>query len=286
MKKFVILFADNDHSFLDIRRQFLEDAGYSVIPVYTEEEARRQLRENQEIDLAILDIRLVEDKDDKDLSGLEIAREEARQTPKIILTSFPNVDNTRMALKVLSDGLPPAVEFVDKEEGPKALLKAIRYALGPDTAWMRNVKNSIDQNDVMINDDYKSTRRQSWIYFVSSLISAMIGIAILFFGIVLAFFQGQKGFTFSQQITIGLLSAAASIIMEAVSVLFFRRADAANQRMDLYHQERLQGQRYKILLDTCNSITSSTDQEACCIRIIQVASDSWLNHQLPEYKEG
>lgn len=280
----VILLADNDPDFLNTRRQFLESAGYSITLAHDESEARRQLRENTEIDLAILDIRLIDDNDNKDLSGLDIAREEAHRTPKIILTSFSTVDGARLALKSLADGVPPAVEFVDKHDGPQALFAAIRYALGPDTAWMRDVKTSLDQNDQMLADDYRSTQRQSIIYFVTSMITALIGIMILFCWIILAFVQGQNGFTIGQQITIGLLSTTASVVIEAVSALFFRRADAANRRMDHYHAERQQGRRFEILLDACNTIASPVERETCRIQIIQAASADWLMLPAPGKK--
>jgi DNA-binding NtrC family response regulator len=128
MPKANILFADNDPDFLKTRAEFLEQEGYRVIPATDPTEARRKL-ESGGIDLAIIDIRLSDDDDEKDASGLILAKESDRTVPKIILTGFPSVDAVREALKPQLDGLPAAVEFVSKQEGPEVLLTAAEKAL-------------------------------------------------------------------------------------------------------------------------------------------------------------
>lgn len=132
MPKATILFADNDPDFLQTRSEFLKQEGYRVVPAANPTEARREL-EAGGIDLAILDIRLVNDDDDRDTSGLTLAREVARTVPKIILTGFPSYDYVREALRPQLDGLPAAVNFVAKQEGPEALLRAVRKALDSKT---------------------------------------------------------------------------------------------------------------------------------------------------------
>ena len=62
-----VLFADNAPDFLNTRAEFLENAGYHVVKAYTLEEAR-QLLANAHIHLAILDIRMVDDDDERDVS--------------------------------------------------------------------------------------------------------------------------------------------------------------------------------------------------------------------------
>lgn len=125
-----ILFADNAPEFLKIRREFLETEGYRVVSASNPTEAR-QLFEQGWIDLAVLDIRLLNDDDEKDLSGLLLAKEVARHIPKIMLTGYPSVDVVREALKPQLEGLPASVEFVAKEEGPEALIQAINDILKP-----------------------------------------------------------------------------------------------------------------------------------------------------------
>jgi predicted nucleotide-binding protein len=122
-----ILLADNDLSFTQMYKEFLESNGYKVITATGPEEARQILKEKY-MDLAIIDIRLTDDNDERDVSGLELAREIASSTPKIIYTQYHSVDNVRSVL-ARSKGITPSVDFLSKSEGPEELLRAIRAAL-------------------------------------------------------------------------------------------------------------------------------------------------------------
>jgi len=126
--KATILFADNDPDFLTTRKEFLEQAGYSVITASDPVEARQKL-EIGGIDLAILDIRLKDDDDDRDTSGLMLAKKIAREVPKIILTNFPTFDYVRDALRPQLDGSPVAIDFLSKVEGVTALLTTVEDVL-------------------------------------------------------------------------------------------------------------------------------------------------------------
>jgi len=128
MAKATILFADNDPDFLKTRAEFLEQEGYLVIPAASPTEARRKL-EVGGIDLAIVDIRLENDDDEKDINGLILTKEVGRSVPKIILTGFPSYEYVREALGPQLNGLPAAVDFIAKQEGPEALLRVIGKAL-------------------------------------------------------------------------------------------------------------------------------------------------------------
>lgn len=129
MSKVTILFADNTPEFLDTRAEFLEDAGYRVLKAYTLAQAR-QLLADAHIHMAILDIRLVNDDDEKDTSGLTLAKDPAyRPVPKIIITDYPTYEAVREALGLALDGLPPAVAFLAKKEGPEAMIQTVDRAL-------------------------------------------------------------------------------------------------------------------------------------------------------------
>jgi Response regulator containing CheY-like receiver, AAA-type ATPase, and DNA-binding domains len=125
----VILFADNDADFLNARAEFLEKAGYQVLRAYTLEQARQQLSEAR-VHVAILDVRMEEDDDPRDISGLVLAKDPAyRVIPKIILTGRAHeYEIVREALRALPEGSPPAVDFVAKQEGPEVLIRAIGWA--------------------------------------------------------------------------------------------------------------------------------------------------------------
>lgn len=110
-----ILFADNDLDFLETRKTSLENAGYSIIATTSVAETKQKL-DLGNIDLAIIDVRLIDDDDDKDLSGLVLAKKYARLTPKIILTNFPTYEYVRENLRPQLDGLSVATDFLSKRE--------------------------------------------------------------------------------------------------------------------------------------------------------------------------
>jgi len=124
MKK-TILFMDNEQDFLDVHSRLLEHAGYQVVRACSLKEAKDRLEERH-VHLAILDIRMADEDDEQDISGLLLAQQEDyRPIPKIILTAYPSYEYVRDALGIAADGQPPAVNFLDKDEGPEALLQAV-----------------------------------------------------------------------------------------------------------------------------------------------------------------
>lgn len=128
MSKGILLLADNITAYLKTRKQLLEREGYQVLTATNPKEVRQTLQ-NQHIDLAILDIHLLDDADAKDISGLTIAKEIAPGIPKIILTADPKLDYVRQALAPGTDGLSSAVAFLDKAEGINVLLETIENVL-------------------------------------------------------------------------------------------------------------------------------------------------------------
>jgi CheY-like chemotaxis protein len=121
-----VLLADNNRYFLETRAEFLTQAGYDVITALTLQEAERVLGEGR-VQGAILDMRLENDDDPKDESGLALAKKsDYRLIPKILLTRYPTYEIVREALSAANAGLPPAVDFVAKQEGPEALISALK----------------------------------------------------------------------------------------------------------------------------------------------------------------
>lgn len=121
-----VLLADNNRDFLETRAEFLTQAGYDVITALTLQEAERVLGEGR-VQGAILDMRLENDDDPKDESGLTLAKKsDYRLIPKILLTRHPSYEIVREALSATNAGLPPAVDFVTKQEGPEALISALQ----------------------------------------------------------------------------------------------------------------------------------------------------------------
>lgn len=122
-----ILIADNDLDALSIYSEYLRGLGYNIFTADSVESAR-QLISTERIHLAILDLRLRDDTP-ADKTGLFLAQELARSTPKLILTKWPNHLDVREALKLDEFSLPPAVDFLDKKQGLDILGEAIKHAL-------------------------------------------------------------------------------------------------------------------------------------------------------------
>ena len=132
MKK-KILIVDNDLDFLDSRAEALDKAGYQVYKSTSLDQAESFLANNW-VHVAVIDVRMRDDSDDRDTSGLSLAKKELyRSIPKIILTRYPSYIAVREALGPAVEGLPPAVAYVSKKDGAKAMIEAIEEALATFT---------------------------------------------------------------------------------------------------------------------------------------------------------
>ena len=163
MRATIILLADNDREFLDTRCEFFEKAGFMVKCVSDLTEAICAL-EQGDLDIAILDMRLLNDEDDKDFSGLELAAQLAPTIPKIILTRYPSYEAVKRALAPQLNGLPPAVDFMPKQDGPAPLLTAVRKALAkhvaePNTSGLASTPHPPMQSDLSLPADTSMLRR-------------------------------------------------------------------------------------------------------------------------------
>ena len=138
MPERTILLVDNDPVFLQIAQEYLERHGYRVILAGSAPTARRILLEEQ-VDVAVLDIRLVDETDARDRAGLRLAMDTmwGRYVPKIMLTRYDSVEYAVDSLRPLNHGQAPAVNFVMKHEGLPTLLAAIQAALLVDLVKLR-----------------------------------------------------------------------------------------------------------------------------------------------------
>jgi len=123
-----LLLADNSAEYRRSVIGFLELEGYAVAQAGTPEEALEML-ETEEFDLVLADLRLKDDDDPNDMSGLEIAKfASERNIPCIIVTAFPTVELARIALR--SRGAEPfAKDLITKPSSPQALIDSISVIL-------------------------------------------------------------------------------------------------------------------------------------------------------------
>lgn len=293
MSKGVVLFADNDARFLKVRKEFLEKEGYQVFSATDPTEARRLL-EQEPVDLAILDIRLVDDADDRDISGLSLAKETDRTIPKIILTGFPSWETVRDALGSKLEGLPLAVDFISKEEGPEALLRAVDWAirrphlranildtfeihtlmalpgrladLGPEEATSR-LQKSFDITSEQLTQYREQENRRASQYHFWGLTMASLGMILILVSAILILVGKVAPTT---------LPLIGGVLSEAVSVLFFVREDAAYKRVSGYFAKLNELNNLGNLITICDSLQSPKSREEYKKKIIDKVVEKWF----------
>ena len=114
-----ILIVDNKKLVRDSTCRRLETKGYRVFSAGNQEKAARILAQER-IDVAIIDIRLVDDDDSSDVSGLDFAANFDSHVAKIILTGFRTEENIRKALVGYLNQIAPAQDVIKKQDGPRA----------------------------------------------------------------------------------------------------------------------------------------------------------------------
>jgi DNA-binding response OmpR family regulator len=121
-----VLYAENNRVQLETRSKLLELEGYQVVKAGSPQEAE-QAFERENLHLAILDIRLVDDNDEGDISGILLAKDERfKRVPKIIVTGYPTFEAARDVLGPAIDREPTVYAFLSKKEGPEALIEAVK----------------------------------------------------------------------------------------------------------------------------------------------------------------
>jgi DNA-binding response OmpR family regulator len=123
----MILFVDNAEDFLDVHARLLEYRGYQIVRATSIAEAKSQLQRSN-VHLMVSDIRLEEDNDPQDISGLTLAENGLyRYLPKIMLTAHPSWQYAEKALGAGLGGMR-VVEMVAKADGTDRILDAVDRA--------------------------------------------------------------------------------------------------------------------------------------------------------------
>lgn len=129
MTKATVLLADNILESRKAWAETLRGGGYKVVEAWSVKTAKKFL-EKGGLDAAVLDLRLTDDDDPADESGLKLAESFHESVPIVMLTAKATVDVVVRALQSY-EGTPPAVGFVTKDQGPAIFLRAVRKAIVP-----------------------------------------------------------------------------------------------------------------------------------------------------------
>lgn len=129
-----ILLVDNHSEYLDVMAEFLHRRGYQPYCAKTLQEATDHML-NRRLDLAIVDVRMTDNDDDKDSSGLRFIEKwyQIGHTPFIVISTYePMFEYVRNILKTQPGKRPPALNFLLKQEGLHALKEAIDEVVCPE----------------------------------------------------------------------------------------------------------------------------------------------------------
>ena len=129
-----LLLAENNSDYRHSLLGLLELENYVVEQAASPDEASSKLQTMQ-FDLALVDMRLADDNDDADNSGLKIGKQATELgITTIVMTAYASFGAARKALRSLGAG-SLAVDMFSKTDDPQALLDLISLALArPETA--------------------------------------------------------------------------------------------------------------------------------------------------------
>lgn len=294
MSEKIVLMADNLRQFLDERREFLERAGHTVITADNPIDAEKILGRGA-VDLAILDIRLVDDDDPEDTSGLELARKFGPTIPIIMLTGYPTWENVKAALGRDLNGLSPAVDFLSKQESPGLMIDAVnltveRPTLKKNIMYEFHAESSQDLKEALQQQEpgetadkfqkslerterdllkhRKEISQQAEGYQRSAVWMRLLGMGVIVVGALLVFFNITP---------LAVLSGVASIVSEAISVLFITRATQASKLVDRNYEELQEIYKADQLVSICDTIEMMSKREDAKTLVIEKLAGKWFN---------
>jgi two-component system KDP operon response regulator KdpE len=124
-----LLLIDDISDYRRSLRSFLELERYQVEEAASVQEAKEKLA-TAPVDLVLVDLRLTDESNPYDRSGLEVAKFASEWGVScIIITAYPSLEATRQALRSRNIEPPLAMDFILKASGPHAILDAIKVAL-------------------------------------------------------------------------------------------------------------------------------------------------------------
>lgn len=283
-----ILIVDNNKDYLDAAQKFFEAQGYFVLNASSPDEAR-PIFQQEPLDLAILDIRLIDNDDEKDTSGLELAKQSNPAVPKVMLTDYPSFQTVREAFSPVHNGGPLAVGYIAKAEGLEALLESVRLALLPlppvfekhllrafgatAPVALRNRLREIEPGDMTrrLRQTYEDTaselrgRREQENHRGSQLHTA--GLVVRYLGILLILVACCV-LIFTGSITGGVVTLIVGALTNAVELLFSRREDKSHQRAEYLYTELEENTHLVEIVVLAEMIESSADRDDYIKKII------------------
>ena len=148
----VILLVDNDEDFMENARDFLEGQcegqgkpKYKVICTKDRDKAR-ELIEQKQVNLVLIDLRLADDDDKNDETGLNLARDTRNRSsvPKIMLSKFDDPEILRSAMRSVR-GPALVIDYVRKIDGMGKILEVIEQTLMRARVFLCYAKKDLEK---------------------------------------------------------------------------------------------------------------------------------------------
>ena len=122
-----VLIVDNDQKYRALIKDTLETLGCRILEASNRDEALLSI-EARSPNLVLIDMRLVDDNDPNDRSGLKLLREIPGRIPTIVLTADPNAQVVRDAYQAIPD-TPTPWAYLFKVDGLVAIRAQVQEAL-------------------------------------------------------------------------------------------------------------------------------------------------------------
>ncbi|HSS22066.1 MAG TPA: response regulator [Pyrinomonadaceae bacterium] len=261
-----ILVADNDTTWVENLTGIIGgEGGYTVIPAHTPKEAMAIIGRH-EADIAILDLRMVRDDDEHDYSGLHVAEDTDRMVPKIIVSAFTSIRDAAESLQIDVEGLPGIVDFVEKQHVKTRLLPSIEKAMKIKRRWLTGAQTTVANQ---LSQDYDHARAEAQTHYrVSLRLSVLFAIPIVLGAFLLHSHLGSFSVLFA---VLGVL------VGEVTLHLFNRQLKFLYERVDRFHSELLQSNRFERLLEACFEIKDQKLREEYRVALVNSAIRSWID---------
>jgi CheY-like chemotaxis protein len=263
-----ILVADNDPVSQKKIGEILQKGGYLFLEFASNPEEARAILDANLADLAILDLRLTNDKIQGDISGLALAKTTNPLVPKIIVTEFKNEPTRLKALGANVEGLPATIAFLYKAELADRLLPAVALALEIKNTWFRRTQDEISQR---LTGDYDHARQVAqWHTWISFLLAIIFALPVILYVFKLHGDDTKSGALAMAFILVGSLGA------EITNYVFARKLEFLYQRVDRFHTELLQASKFDQLMALCEEIIDSTEREHFKAKVLDAALGRWI----------
>ncbi len=288
MDKQKILLVDDNASFRSTVREFLELHGYEIFEAGDATTAK-SIVESQDLALVIIDIRLINNDDEDDLSGLVLAKQLPSRLPKVMLTAYPTYQAVREALGPALNNVPPAVGFIAKQEGLNALLTAVRLALAQlPSSFQNNVlkvfnapalpalreqlihldagelaqylKTAVEKTEAELAPQRMAALQDAARLHKFGLIARSVSLLLLTTAILLLFF----GLT-----SYGAVSVIGTALAKCFDLWWGKHEEHARQRADKLYNELRRTKQGEHLLLMCGLLEDPQARDDCRKRIIE-----------------